>query len=37
MPGTDYSPWDQAQIIWYQFGKKTCYISKVSKFCVENE
>ena len=34
-PGTDYSPWDQDQIIRYQFGKKTCYIPKVWKFYVE--
>ena len=28
-------PWGQGPIIWYQFGKKTCYIPKSSKFCVE--
>ena len=25
-------PWGQGPIIWYQFGKKTCYIPKASKF-----
>ena len=35
LPGTDYSPLDESQILWYQFGSKTCYILKVSKFCVE--
>ena len=34
-PDTDYSSWDQRPIIWYQFGKKTCYIPKVSKLYVE--
>ena len=33
--GTDYNRLDQSQIICYQFRKKTCYISKVSKFYVE--
>ena len=35
LPGTDYSSLDESQILWYQFGKKTCYILKVSKFYVE--
>ena len=33
--GIDYSPWDQGQIIWYQFAKKTCDIPKVSNFYAE--
>ena len=28
-------PQDQDQIIQYQFGKKTCYITKVNKFYVK--
>ena len=30
-----YSPWDQEQIIWYQFVKKTCYLPEISKLYVE--
>ena len=36
-PDTDCSPWDQGPIIWYQFGKKTCYIPKISKLYVEKD
>ena len=34
-PDTDYGPWDQGPIIWYQFRKVSCYIPKASKFYVE--
>ena len=30
-----YSPWDQEPIIWYQFGKKTCYLPVISKLYVK--
>ena len=33
-PGTDYSPWDQGQVNWYQTGDKTL-LPKISKFYVE--
>ena len=34
-PDTDYSPWGERQVNWYQTGNKICYIPKVSKFYVE--
>ena len=35
LSGIDYIPWNQDQIIWYQFAKKTCDIPKVSNFYVK--